>query len=150
LRNRTGLANGTVDLNQGAPVAHPADWCGSSGLSRVSQRLFRRIGVLLLAIAFLGGGLPGLAMATVGPAAAMASHMHAMHVAPAADHHPRKAAPDCQHSNDCLACAAFDIPATILAVAAVHWIELSYRPGEPRLAQGMMPPPELFPPIRQS
>jgi len=125
--------------------------------------LLKRIGVILLAFAFLGGGLPHMAMFSAAMASTAAAstavldqHAHHEHnIAAAAsqsvaDHDPSgKTIPACQHTNDCLACVALDLPARVRLFTALHWSRLTYQPDNFRLT-GMTLRPELSPPIRQS
>jgi hypothetical protein len=119
--------------------------------------LLKRIGLILVAIAFLSGGLPRMSMFSAGSASAVMTSLHAhdMHSAQAAAHpdgdcaSPGKKAPACQHPDDCLACVLFDLPAKVRPAAAMSWTRLVFQPSTPS-PSGVTPPPELFPPIRQS
>jgi hypothetical protein len=122
----------------------------------MSAGLLRRIGLILVAVAFLSGGMPRMAMFDFALApAAMNLHAEHTHVAHTAAHHdgdcgaPAKKAPGCHHPDDCLACVALAVPVGVRLVAALHWTHLAYHVSAPRLS-GVTTPPELFPPIRQS
>jgi hypothetical protein len=118
--------------------------------------LLKRIGLILVAIAFLSGGLPRMSMfrAAAAPAPTMSLHAHDMHSAQAAHHDDDCAAlgkktPACQHPDDCLACVLFDLPAKVRPAAALRWTRLVFQPSTPS-PSGVTLSPELFPPIRQS
>ncbi len=116
--------------------------------------LLRRLGLILLAIAFLGGGLPRVAMFSVAAASTTVTtrhlhHGHATSPIAAACDPSGKTMPACQHGTDCLACTALDLPASARPVTTLRWIRLTYPPQTARLS-GMTLRPELSPPIRQS
>jgi hypothetical protein len=120
----------------------------------MSTGWLKRIGLILVALAFLGGGMPGRLMFNfaVAPAAAMSPGMGGAHAITHPERdcgEPGTKAPACQHAGDCLACLAFDVPVRVGPVAALHWTRLAFHPSTPALS-GVSPPLELFPPIRQS
>jgi hypothetical protein len=119
--------------------------------------LLKRIGLIVLAIAFLWAGFPRMALANAAATSTgvMTPHMHPGHVAHATsrtapDCDPSgKSMPGCQHANDCLACVALDLPTGARLATALGWISLTYQPETSRLF-GLTLRPELSPPIRQS
>lgn len=125
----------------------------------------RRLGLFLLAVAFLVGGLLGTANGPAdhhdhaGPAhvqamavqamAAQAMGVHAM-ADPAPLQTPAQGkASDCRHGGDCLLCAAVLIPVTPGPIARLQPEAVTFRPMVTRLS-GVSTRPELFPPIRQA
>jgi hypothetical protein len=118
--------------------------------------LLKRVGLIVLAIAFLGGGLPHGAIFTAASASAGAviPHTHALHMVHGGSHTrtgnmPDTRATDCQHNTDCVSCVAIDLPTGHRLAAALTWRLITFKPGTPPLS-GLKPAPELFPPIRQS
>lgn len=123
----------------------------------VFRGLLRRIGIVLLAAAFLGGAFPRLAItpAEAAPSAGVGIHAHHAVIPEAMVHchdmpaTPAKAVPGCQHGSECLICAAIDLTG-VVQVAAIHqWVRLTFGLAY-SLLSGMTPLPELFPPIQQS
>jgi hypothetical protein len=125
--------------------------------------LLTRVGLILLALAFLGGAMPRvvvpvLAFAPVaaGSPHAQAGHDHAAHGPQAAADLGDACAPDgkpvpaaCTHANECLACFAADVPVVARHAVTLHWRRVAFLPAAEPL-HGVTTPPELFPPIRLS
>jgi hypothetical protein len=130
---------------------------GSSFTGSMHKGLLRRLGIILLAIAFLGGGLaPIESSAAVLQSNAMSGlcqHDHAMHAgnAPATGHpdtncpDPGGKAANCH----CLACAVVGLAATHQFAVPLRWTRLAYQTTAARLS-GEMPGPELLPPRSRS
>ncbi len=121
------------------------------------KRVFRRIVSVLLAIAFLGGGIPSMAAAAV-VAAKMSSTIAPAHYAhehhAAGGEHSQPAVPDnsvptCRHGSDCLICGAVDLPGSTQSIRTHDGVRVVF--GFAHIAlRGLTPQPELFPPIVQS
>jgi hypothetical protein len=115
--------------------------------------LLRRVGLIVLAFAFLGGSLPHGAVFIDAAASAgtVVQHMYATHPDNdvRADDTPGTTTTNCQHDNDCLGCIAIDLRAGHRPGVALSWTLVTFRPGTAPLT-GLQPAPELFPPIRQS
>ena len=113
--------------------------------------LLKRLGIILLAIAFLGGGLAPVmpANAAVSPPA-MSAHDHTLHAHATA--HPATPCPapagkatPCQHPGDCLACVAFDLVVVPPIAVPLRWTRLAFPATAARLS-GVPLDPERLPP----
>ena len=113
----------------------------------------KRLATVLLAVAFLAGGLPRtvIVAAAAPPESGRLVDAHPMHCAPSAPDPaiPAGSVPGCQHLNDCLACIAFDIPAGVRSPVPQRWVHFTYG-SVTRQLTGVSPRPELTPPIRRS
>ncbi len=103
--------------------------------------LLRRIAVILLAAAFLSGGVPVI----VAPAQA-AAHHDCLDCPDDDSQSPAPQLPVCAHGIDCLACVAVDLPATLHPFVVLHWTVADYQQTT-TLKLGVTTRPELFPPI---
>ena len=114
--------------------------------------LVKRVATILLAIAFLTGGLPRGVVAAMPatPGAGGLMIMHTAHCAPSAPDPaiPTRSTPALQHLNDCLACIAIDIPAGVGLPVPTRWFHFVYGSATLQLI-GVSPSPELSPPIRR-
>lgn len=124
---------------------------GSWFTGRMFRGLLKRLGIILLAIAFLGGGLAPVMPANAAvPTPAMSVQDHTMHAHAMA--HPGTPCPTpagkatpCPHPRDCLACVAFDLVVVPPVAVPLRWTRLAFTASTVRLS-GATLDPELLPP----
>jgi hypothetical protein len=117
--------------------------------------LLKRAGLAVFAIVFLAGGMPHFAAAGGAQATSSLSmpHTPGMDAAPGGAHRhghqtSGQQAPACQPTDDCLFCVVFDVPASNRIEAAPTWVVVAFVPNLSSL-NGLIPSPEIFPPISQ-